>query len=539
MFLLFVILATAGVLFTNTPARGREEEKKSGWVPDNGDGTYKNPIIFADYSDPDVVRVGDEYYLVSSSFNCVPGIPVLHSKDLVNWKIVGHVIERLPSPMFDKPQHGKGVWAPSIRYHNGEFWVFYGDPDLGIFMAKTKHPADTWEPIVLVREAKGWIDPSPFWDDDGNAYIVHGWAKSRVGFNSVLTVNKMSADGRKILDEGTTVFDGHANHPTIEGPKFYKRNSYYYIFAPAGGVKAGWQTVLRSKNVFGPYEDKIVLHQGSTTVIGPHQGGWVETQTGESWFVHFQDRGAYGRVIHLQPMVWNNDWPIVGHQTAGNEIGEPVLTWAKPEVNRKYSIETPQTSDEFESSSLGLQWQWQANPQAGWSSLLANGGALRLYSIAAPESSMNLWDVPNMLLQKFPSSNFSVTTFLRCDSIEAGEKSGLVVMGLDYSYLAIAKSSEGIRISKSVCEEADKGSEEREEGSALVVGTSFYLRVSVDTTATCKFGYSTDGKQFEQIGNQFVAREGKWIGAKVGLFSLAAHRSTHNGFVDIEWFRVE
>ena len=305
---------------------------KAVWVPDNGDGTYKNPIIYADYSDLDVVRVGDDFYMVSSSFNCSPGLPVLGSKDLVNWTIIGHVFQKNPFDIFDSPQHGNGVWAPSIRYHNGEFYVYYGDPDLGIFMAKTKNPAGPWEPLVHVKEAKGLIDPCPFWDDDGQAYLIHAWAKSRAGINSILTINRMSLDGTKILDEGKMVFDGHANHPTIEGPKLYKQNGYYYIFAPAGGVRNGWQTVLRARNIYGPYEDRIVLHQGNTEINGPHQGGWVELKSGESWFIHFQDRDAYGRIIHLQPVKWVDDWPVMGIDNDGDGTGEPVLTYKKPDI---------------------------------------------------------------------------------------------------------------------------------------------------------------------------------------------------------------
>lgn len=340
------------------------------WKPDNEDGTYKNPVIFADYSDPDVVRVGDDFYMTASSFNCVPGLPILHSKDLVNWKLIGHAIERFSDERFNIPQHGNGVWAPAIRYHNGWFWIFYGDPDAGIFMTKAKNPAGPWEPLHLVQEGKGLIDTCPLWDGDGNAYLIHAWANSRAGINSILTVRRMSPDGRKLLDEGTMVFDGRDGvQPTLEGPKFYKRNGYYYILAPAGGVKQGWQLALRSKNVFGSYEAKKVLEQGTTNINGPHQGGWVELENGENWFLHFQDRGAYGRVVHLNSVRWVDDWPLMGIDLDGNGIGEPVTEYKKPDVGKKYPIEVPQTSDEFNSKKLGLQWQWQANPRSDWMSL--------------------------------------------------------------------------------------------------------------------------------------------------------------------------
>jgi len=233
------------------------------WIPDNGDGTYTNPIIDADYSDPDVIRVNDDFYMTSSSFSHFPGLPILYSKDLVNWRIIGHAVQNYPYEIFNKPQHGNGIWAPSIRYHDGQFYIYFGDPDNGVFMTKTKNPAGLWEPLKLIRSAKGWIDVCPFWDNDGNAYIIHAWANSRSGIKSILTVNKMSSDGTKILDDGITVFDGHAKHPTIEGPKLYKRNGYYYIFAPAGGVKTGWQLFYVPKMCMDLMMIKLFLNRAA------------------------------------------------------------------------------------------------------------------------------------------------------------------------------------------------------------------------------------------------------------------------------------
>ena len=216
--------------------------------PNIGDGFYTNPVIFADYSDPDVIRVGDDFYLTASSFNCVPGLPILHSRDLVNWTIVGHAFPKFNYGNFDAPQHGNGVWAPSLRHHNGEFYIYYGDPDFGIFMAKTKNPAGPWEPLACVREAKGWIDCCPFWDDDGNAYLVHAFANSRAGISNILHLNRMSPDGKSLLDDGQLIIDGNARGlTTLEGAKMYKRNGYYYVLAPAGGVTGGYQMAFRSK----------------------------------------------------------------------------------------------------------------------------------------------------------------------------------------------------------------------------------------------------------------------------------------------------
>ncbi len=510
------------------------------WVSDNGDGTYKNPVIYADYSDPDVVRVGDDFYLVSSSFNCVPGLPILRSKDLVNWTIIGHVFNRFPYGQFDVPQHGNGVWAPSIRYHRGEFYVYYGDPDYGIFMAKTRNPAGLWGPLVRVQESKGWIDPCPFWDDDGNAYLVHAWANSRAGINSILTINRMSADGTKLLDEGNLVVDGrNGKYRTLEGPKMYKRNGYYYLLAPAGGVPKGYQLAFRARNVFGPYEGRIVMDQGKTEINGPHQGGWVELKSGESWFVHFQDRGAYGRVVHLQPVKWVNDWPVMGIDRDGQGKGEPVLTFKKPDVGRSYPVLVPQTSDEFDSRQLGLQWQWEANYQEGWMSLTERPGWLRLFSAPIPDKGTNLWSAPNLILQKLPAPEFTVTTKLEIGKLAAGEKAGLIIMGATYSYLAVERTSSGDRVIEVTCRDAANGGREIEEGSAGCTGDSLLLRVKVSPGAICQFSYSNDGKGFIPVGESFPASVGRWMGAKVGLFSIAKDGAERRGYADFDWFRFE
>jgi beta-xylosidase len=337
------------------------------WVADNGDGTYKNPVLHADYSDPDVVRVGDDFFMTASSFNAAPGLPILQSKDLVNWKLIGHALPRQPPfDVYSKPQHGNGVWAPSIRFHDGNFYIYYSDPDYGIYLVKASSENGPWSEPILIKQAKGWIDPCPLWDANGNAYLVNAMAASRSGIKSILVVSRMSSDGTKLLDDGAMVFDGHDKHPTVEGPKFYQRNGYYYIFAPAGGVEEGWQLVLRSKNVYGPYEGKIVLAQGTTQINGPHQGAWIETPAGENWFMHFQDKGSYGRVVHLQPLRWINDWPVIGADPDGDGTGEPVLTHAKPKVMRvgpSLRIITPPDSDEFDGNGLGLQCNGRRIPR--------------------------------------------------------------------------------------------------------------------------------------------------------------------------------
>lgn len=510
------------------------------WIPDLGNGKYKNPIIHADYSDPDVVRVGEDFYMTASSFNCVPGLPILHSKDLVNWKLVNYALPILtPTENFDIPQHGNGVWAPSIRYHKNEFYIYYGDPDYGIYMTKTNDPLGKWTAPVLVKAGKGWIDPSPLWDSDGKAYLVHAFAGSRSGLKSILLVHEMSADGTKLKDNGVLVFDGHENHPTVEGPKFYKRDDYYYIFAPAGGVPTGWQLALRSKNVFGPYESKIVLHQGNTDINGPHQGGWVNTSSGEDWFIHFQDKEAYGRIVHLQPMKWKDNWPLMGVDVNNDGIGEPVSEFKKPELSQSFPVQTPQASDEFNDPLTGLQWQWHANIETRFGFPSGRLGYFRLNAIQKPINSNNLWDAPNLLLQKFTAEEFTATARLEFFPSHDGDITGLIIMGQDYAYVGLEQTENGIQLVQKVCMGAHTGNPEKSNQIINTSGTEFYLRVTVQKNAHCIFQYSTDNKKFFSIGESFMAVPGRWIGAKIGFFCMSENSTNNSGYVNIDWFRVK
>lgn len=510
------------------------------WIPDRGDGTYRNPVIFADYSDPDVVRVGDDFYMVSSSFNCVPGLPVLHSKDLVNWKIVNHVIDRIPPlEVFSVPQHGNGVWAPSLRYHEGTFYVFFGDPDFGIYMSKTTDPLGKWDSLKLIRPASGWIDPCPLWDNDGNAYLVHAFAGSRSGMKSVLAVHRMKPDGTALLGDAVLVYDGHGVNPTIEGPKFYKRNGYYYIFAPAGGVKPGWQTVLRSSDPFGPYEIRTVMHQGNTDINGPHQGGWVELENGESWFLHFQDMDAYGRVVHLNPMEWKEHWPVIGTDPDGDGTGEPVRTYRKPDVSEPGPPEGPQTSDEFNGTAPGLQWQWHANPEQEWMFMSGHRGYMRLYCRLQEAPFLNHWSTPNLLLQKWPAPAFSATTRIRFTPHMEGDAAGLIIMGMDYAALRVEQADGQLQVSHVICKGAMDGKEENVSAQYKTEHQELYLRVDIREGGVCSFSFSEDGAHFTEMKEPFKAAPGRWIGAKVGLFATSTTPTNDKGYADVDWFRIE
>ncbi|MCM3175173.1 glycoside hydrolase 43 family protein [Paenibacillus sp. MER 99-2] len=520
------------------------------WVADQGDGTYRNPILHADYSDPDVIRVGDDFYMTASSFSHTPGLPILHSKDLVNWKLVNYAIERLDIPGYDVPLHGKGVWAPSIRYHDNKYWIFFSTPDEGIYVTTATHPEGQWSPLHLVHEVKGWIDPCPLWDDDGQAYLVHAFANSRCGIKSKIQVCRMAPDGSRLLDEGRIVFDGTEHHPTIEGPKFYKRDGDYYIFAPAGGVKPGWQTVLRSKQVFGPYEDRIVMHQGSSTINGPHQGGYVELDSGESWFIHFQDRDAYGRIVHLQPMQWDEQgWPIIGLDQEGDGTGEPVILHKKPNVGSTHPVVVPEVSDDFRADRLGLQWQWQANAQPEWADLNPEQGLI-LHTLPYPDGVQSLFGVPQLLMQKLPASAFEATTQLTFHPKQAGDQAGLLLFGDAYAYLYLTQTEDGaIRLSLNRGEKqknsdlhADEWQEEgldwKGEGSTAS-GWTIHLRLTLIEPAHVQFSWSEDGVSYTPIGTTFVATTALWVGAKMGLFAINTKSEPSEGKGKYRYFAVK
>lgn len=533
------------------PMAALAQYKSQVWSPDNGNGTYTNPVINADYSDPDVCVAGEDYYLTASSFNCIPGLPILHSKDLVNWEIVGHAVKELePKQEFDRPSHGNGIWAPSIRYHNGEFYIYWGDPDYGVFMVKTKDPAGEWSKPLCVIPGKGLIDPTPLWDDDGRCYLVNAYANSRSRFASVIAIRELSADGTKPIGNPVIIYDGNGTESrTCEGPKIYKRDGWYWVMFPAGGVPTGFQVAMRSKSPFGPYESKVVLAQGKTKINGPHQGAWVHTKFGEDWFLHFQDKEAYGRVVHLQPVTWKDNWPVTGVDKDGDYCGEPVTTYRKPKTSGKVQVVNPAESDEFSDTRLGLQWQWHANYNETFGMPTAFG-SYRVYTHKVSEKFQNLWEVPNLLLQKTPADKFTATTKIRFTSKDQNQTGGLLMMGLDYSGLVVKRVGNDFQLLQISCKSADKGKPQTEQLIATLKPTAvdqidyqpgthidIYMRMSVND-GKMHFSYSLDGKKYTKCGTEFTMREGKWIGAKIGFVAYEPGQKTNRGWIDADWFRV-
>jgi beta-xylosidase len=470
-----------------------------------------------------VIRVGDDFYLTASSFNCTPGLPILHSKDLVNWTIINHAVKNLPHPRYAEVQPGCGIWAPAMRFHQDKFWIFFPMPDEGIYVTTATDPAGKWSEPHLLQAGKGLIDPCPLWDTDGSAYLVHAYAGSRAGIKHRLRVCPMAPDASRLLGEGKIVFHEPEKHPTIEGPKFLKKDGWYYILAPAGGVETGWQLVLRSRNIYGPYESKIVLEQGNTPINGPHQGALVDTAGGEWWFVHFQDAGVYGRITHLQPVKWVDGWPMMGKNRDG--IAEPVLHHAKPVTGNGPAL-APQTSDEFDSPSLGLQWQWHANHLDHWHELGRRKSWLRLHPQLAAHD--KLTQLPNLLLQKFPARAFGVETLLDFTAAQPGEEAGLIIAGESFAAFALEKTDSGTHLILQI----DAVKKILRTG----VPDTIQLRVAVEEGGRCSFSFVTvDGPV--PVAETFQAKKGVWIGAKIGVFSLKRRKDQPAGQADFDYFR--
>lgn len=574
----YMVVAMTSFLLNTTPMKAQSPSNT--WNPNLPGGKYRNPIIDADYSDPDVCRVGNDYYMTSSSFANFPGLQILHSTDLVNWELIGSAFKDgypvLPEyqgtdlDWHKKIQHGNYVWAPSIRYHDGWFYIYCGDPDQGLFMTKTRNPRETWSEPVWVMKGKGLIDCCPLWDEDGKAYLSHGCAGSRAGVKSVLFVAPMSPDGTKVIGPSQIVYDGHEDQPTIEGTKFYKRNGYYYIFSPAGGVKYGWQVELRSKNPYGPYEEYVGLAQGKSKINGPHQGAWVDTQNGEDWFLHFQDKHAYGRVVHLQPARWKNDWLVIGEDRDGDGCGDPVLTWKKPNLPSSGNFQ-PAEDDDFNSTTLGLQWQFEGPYSQYWYFCDAAKSKLRLYGVQAPDNYKNLSDLQNALMQKLPTENFTATAkvkFIPNPSYkQKGEEAGFMIKGLDYAALKFVSTENGCVLRYVTCLGAQKGKAEKTIAEIPVKmvkqakpytqkyavddipqprmsTVDVYVRAEVKSSGIgnnikshAQFYYSLDGKKYIKMGTPFEVKEGKWVGAKIGFFNMRPESKNDAAFLDIDWIR--
>jgi beta-xylosidase len=521
--------ATAGAAFLLVLARWAiAQDAPTGPAP-----SYQNPILFADYSDPDVIRDGANYYLIASTFHFVPGIPILQSPDLVHWTIVGHVVDRLEMDprysMIGGNRYGLGIWAPSMRKHNGLYYVYFPTPTEGIFVSTAARITGPWSKPAVVMNQAGLEDPCPFWDDDGSAYLIH----SKTGAGPLI-LHRMSADGRRVLDEGKVIVDDPQHLPVLEGPKLYKRHGYYYIFAPFGGVGSGAETVLRSRQLYGPYEHRVVLAQGDTKINGPHQGAYVETPDGEGWFVHFQSVGAHGRIVHLEPVAWQDDWPIVGKDPDDVVTGEPVPSGPIPghppghpkELTTALSDQRPQTSDEFSGTRLGVQWEWNHNPDDAHWSLNARRGYMRLIPMRAED----LLDARNTLTQCMQDNSFELTARVDLAGMRSGDHAGLAMFEKLSSGLEVVQTGGERRLNYFHVQDGTAG--------PVLTGNTLELRVQVSGDEA-RYSFSLDdGQTFAPLGAPTPIRFSWWKGSRPALFAFTTEASDP-GAVDIDWVHYE
>lgn len=470
---------------------------------DQGDGTYRNPILPADYSDPDVIRVGDDFYMVASEFHFA-GIQILHSRDLVNWRIVGRVFDRLPmAAKYDEMKgYGEGTWAPTLRFHDGKFFLYACTPHEGLFLWTATDAAGPWFGPATVKTVDQWEDPCPFWDDDGQAYLVHG----RLGAGPLI-LHKMSADGTQLLDDGMEIYRG----PVAEGPKLFKRDGWYYISLPEGGVERGCQSILRSRAIRGPYERRVVVPDG-----GPHQGGIVELDSGESWFVGFKSAGHLGRVCFLQPVRWQDGWPIFGAN------GRPVLAGRKPVVGQGAPTPMhPQVSDEFDAPALQPQWQWNHNPTPDAFSRTERPGWLRIRGKPAAELAL----ARNTLTQKLWGWSGRVEVTLDAADLSAGQRAGLAFMsGKVFAAVGVQREAGGLRV---FCNGV---------AGPLLAGSrsTVWLRGEY-RGATARLAYSLDGTTFTDADAEITLKFSQWKGARLALFCYG----DGGGAADFDSFRFE
>jgi beta-xylosidase len=415
-------------------------------------------------------------------------------------------------------RYSAGVWAPSIRHHQGRFYIYFPTPTEGIFMVSANKPEGPWSaPVAVIAEPR-LEDPCPFWDDDGQAYLIH----SRFGAGPLI-LHHMSADGTRVLDPGKVIVEDPVNLPVLEGPKLLKRNGWYYIFAPYGGVEKGPQAVLRAKNIYGPYEQRTVLAQGNTSVQAPHQGGYVETPKGEGWFLHFNSTGAYGRIVHLQPVRWVDDWPIIGEPLAGSSTtGQPVLNHAAPDVGRSFPPVAVQTSDEFNDDKLGVQWEWNHNPlDANWK---LEGGFLRLTATRATD----FVAARNTLTQVLFGPETTITTRLDTAAMRDGQRAGLGVLQVQPNWIGVVQTAGTRRLTWS-------SAGAQLAGPALDGGVQLRLKIAAESVS---YEFSLDdGRTFTAFGSPAKLRFSWWKGARPALFSFTTADQAA-GIASFDWVHV-
>ncbi len=509
------------------PPSGRADGPPAKWGEwptwgDQGDGTYRNPVLPSDYSDIDCIRVGSNYYAISSTFQFSPGMVILQSADLVNWSIIGHAIADLrqisPELNWDRMnRYGKGVWAGALRFHDGKFWIYFGTPDEGYFMTTAKDPRGPWEPLHPLLKAKGWDDCCPFWDDDGQGYFVG------TNFSDGYKIHlfKLTPDGRDlVMDSDRVIYQSKGS----EANKLYKINGvYYHLFSE---VKAAGRVLMmqRAKSMNGPFEGPRQLKHADREALEPNQGGLVQSEAGEWFFYTHHGRGSWeGRCNSLLPVTWVDGWPIIG-QVGNDGIGRMVWAGKKPVANTLIII--PQSSDDFESLALPAQWEWNYQPRDEKWSLEERPGWLRLHAFVPLEPD-NLFKAGNTLTQRcFRTSTNEVIVKLDLSGLADGQKAGLCHFAKTRSMLGVTQSGTSRRLEYKHNDEITSGPE--------LDGEIVWLRSTWGLDGKSQYSFSLDGKNFTPFGKPYLLSWGSYRGDRIGLYSY--NNKAEAGYVDVDFF---
>ena len=511
--LLFLLLFYTVELFGQVKSKQQRV-----WTPDNGNGTFTNPLMWGDWPDPDIIRVGDEFYFISTSMHYVPGCPIAKSKDLVNWEMAGYAVSRYDEdPRYDLKggnMYLNGSWASTLRYHNGTFYAGFCTPsgfgtDEGHFsMCTAKDVKGPWTRTIFKEYL---YDPGLFFDDDGKVYVAHGQQK--------LYITELNSDARSVKVPQKEIYN-NPKYPYLEGSHLYKVNGKYYLLGSTGGTK-GREVCLRADNIYGPYESKVVINDDHTYPgNGLHQGGMVQLKDGSWWFIIMQDRGPIGRVPNLEPVTWIDGWPMLGKD------GKGVDTYKKPNTDGVQPIKVPATSDEFNTAKLGLQWQWNHNPDPQKWSLTEHKGYLRLKA----DSASKLADARNTLTQRVQGPYSEAMVEMEVNGMKDGDVAGFGVFQFPYAFVSIQQ--------KGTQRAIVMVNNDTTITTLKFTGSRIWLKASVTHISfKASFAYSTDGKNFRPIGTELKMGLGlDWTANRFALFNYNTRRSGAGGYVDFNWF---
>jgi beta-xylosidase len=492
---------------------------------DQKDGTYCNPVLPADYSDIDCIRVGSDYYAISSTFQYSPGMVILHSNDLVNWRILGHAIDDLTQIgrelNWDRMnRYGRGVWAGAIRYHADRFWVYFGTPDEGYFMTSAKNPAGPWEPLHRLMGEPGWDDCCPFWDDDGQGYFIGTHFKD--GYKTWLY--KLTPDGRDLVPSSRLLLNQGSGR---EANKLFKINGIYYHFYSESSPQGRFVMMQRSRNITGPYDEKRQLSHAQKEAREPNQGGIVQTEQGDWYFLTHHGSGDWeGRCASLLPVNWVDGWPILG-EVGKDDIGKMVWSGRKPVPSTP--VIKPQTDDDFDRPKLNVQWEWNYQPRADKWSLTERPGFLRLRAFQ-PLKPDNLKRAGNTLTQRTVRAKTNVVTLsLDLTGMLDGQIAGLCHFSKDFSTIGVRRKNGVIAI---------ESANSRTISAGPVVSTpKLWFRSTWGNDGKSNYAFSTDGTTFTQFGEMYQLSWGEYRGDRIGIFNY--NNDGEAGYVDCDYFTYQ